>query len=79
MVMEISQRVTGAEHPDTLTSMSDLALTYSNQGKWKEAEELDAMEMEISRREPLQSFFDNKNVPPQKYALMYYVHLAEIS
>jgi hypothetical protein len=35
-------RVLGDEHPDTLTSMADLASTYRNQGRWKEAEELDA-------------------------------------
>src|SRR3954469_21221439 len=28
----------GAEHPDTLTSMANLASTYRNQGRWKEAE-----------------------------------------
>ncbi|KIL63232.1 hypothetical protein M378DRAFT_80078, partial [Amanita muscaria Koide BX008] len=30
----------GEKHPDTLTTMSNLALTYSNQGKQKEAESL---------------------------------------
>jgi hypothetical protein len=28
----------GADHPDTLTSMANLASTYSNQGRWEEAE-----------------------------------------
>ena len=27
--------VLGEEHPSTLTSMNNLALTYSNQGRWK--------------------------------------------
>jgi len=30
----------GAVHPDTLTSMANLASTYRNQGRWKKAEEL---------------------------------------
>jgi hypothetical protein len=29
------------EHPDTLRSMSNLAATYKNQSKWKEAEALE--------------------------------------
>jgi hypothetical protein len=42
-------RVLGDEHPDTLTSMADLASTYSNQGRWKEAEELEVRVMELGR------------------------------
>jgi hypothetical protein len=38
--METRKRVFGQEHPDTLTSMANLALTYWKQGRWKEAEEL---------------------------------------
>ncbi|SCO87692.1 uncharacterized protein FRV6_11819 [Fusarium oxysporum] len=34
-------KVLGEAHPDTLTSMANLASTYWNQGRWKEAEELD--------------------------------------
>src|SRR5947199_422365 len=33
-------RVLGAEHPSTLTIMANLASTYRNQGRWKEAEGL---------------------------------------
>ncbi|KAF6803318.1 Kinesin light chain 5, partial [Colletotrichum plurivorum] len=40
----------GEEHPDTLTSMANLASTYRNQGRWKEAEELDVRVMETSLR-----------------------------
>jgi Tetratricopeptide repeat len=36
------KRVLGAEHPDTLTSMGNLASMYRNQGRWEEAEELQA-------------------------------------
>ena len=33
-------RVLGAEHPDTLSAMENLAATYRDQRRWKEAEEL---------------------------------------
>ncbi|OCK72799.1 hypothetical protein K432DRAFT_430890, partial [Lepidopterella palustris CBS 459.81] len=40
-VMGTRKRVLGDEHPDTLLSMGNLASTYRNQGRWKEAEELE--------------------------------------
>jgi hypothetical protein len=40
----------GHEHPDTLTSMGNLASTYGNQGRWKEAEELEVQVMETFKR-----------------------------
>ena len=49
-VMRISKRVLGEEHPDTLTSIANLASTYRNQGRWKEAEELFVQVIEISKR-----------------------------
>jgi hypothetical protein len=48
--METRKRVLGAEHPDTLTSMANLASTYRNQGRWSEAEELQTTELEICSR-----------------------------
>ncbi len=39
----------GADHPDTLTSMANLALTYSNQGRWDEAERLEVEVMEMRK------------------------------
>ena len=36
-VMETFKRVLGAEHPDTLTSMNNLAFTWKGQGQDKEA------------------------------------------
>ena len=48
--METRERVLGPEHPDTLTSMSNLASTYRNQGRWDKAEELEAQAMETRRR-----------------------------
>jgi hypothetical protein len=38
------------KHPDTLTSMANLASTYRSQGRWKEAEELEVQVMETSAR-----------------------------
>ena len=37
-VMAASSRVLGSEYPNTLTSMANLASTYLNQGRCKEAE-----------------------------------------
>ncbi len=48
--VETSLRVLGAEHPDTLSTMANLALTYSNQGRWKEAEDLGLQVLETSLR-----------------------------
>src|SRR5438045_7586665 len=48
--METSLRVLDKEHPDTLTSMNNLASTYRNQGRWKEAEELEVQVMETRKR-----------------------------
>jgi len=44
------KEILGAEHTDTLTSMANLASTYRNQGRWKEAEVLDIQVMETSLR-----------------------------
>jgi len=43
-------RVLGPEHPSTLTSMANLASTYRNQGRWKEAEELEVQVIEMRKR-----------------------------
>ena len=45
-----NQKVLGLEHPSTLTSMANLASTYRNQGRWKEAEELEVQVMETRKR-----------------------------
>ncbi|GFF85963.1 hypothetical protein IFM47457_06995 [Aspergillus lentulus] len=47
--MEVRKRVQGAEHPDTLASMGNLASIYSNQGQWKEAEDLELLVIEIKK------------------------------
>jgi hypothetical protein len=46
-VMETFKRELGVEHPDMLTSMGNLASTYGDQGRWKEAEEL---EVQVSKK-----------------------------
>ncbi len=47
-VKETSSRVLGEEHPNTLTSMANLASTY--QGRWEEAEEIQAKGFAICAR-----------------------------
>ena len=39
----------GANHPDTLTNMNNLASTLWSQGRWKEAEELEVQVMETRK------------------------------
>jgi hypothetical protein len=46
MMVERGKQFLGDDHPDTLTSMGDLASTYRNQGHLKEAEALDLVVME---------------------------------
>jgi len=48
--METSKRLLGQEHPDTLTSIGNLASTFWNQGRWKEAEDLEVQVIETSKR-----------------------------
>jgi tetratricopeptide (TPR) repeat protein len=40
----------GADHPDTLNSMANLASTYGNQGRWDAAEELEVQVMETHKK-----------------------------
>jgi len=44
--MEKSKHALGVEHPDTLRSMANLAVTYSRQGLWEEAEALEVVVMD---------------------------------
>ena len=48
--MEARKRVLGLEHPDTLTSMANLASAFWYQGRWKKAEELEVQVMETRKR-----------------------------
>ena len=45
-VLECTRRTYGEDHPDTLSSMANLATTYGNQGQWAEAEQLDLQVIE---------------------------------
>ncbi|MCJ1233686.1 hypothetical protein MMC14_001644 [Varicellaria rhodocarpa] len=47
---EIRLKILGAEHPDTVNSMADLAWIYSLQGQRKEAEKLIIKVIEIRKR-----------------------------
>jgi hypothetical protein len=49
-IMETKERVLGEEHPDTLTSMANLAVTYRNQERWTHADELQLEVMETRKR-----------------------------
>ena len=40
-VRETPKAILGDGHPDTLTSMANLASTYWNQGRWEEVEKLE--------------------------------------
>ncbi|KAF8333800.1 hypothetical protein F5887DRAFT_1079968 [Amanita rubescens] len=53
-VMEASKEKLGSQHPDTLTSMANLASTYRNQERWDEAEKL-FVEVVKARKEKLGS------------------------
>ncbi|GFP58624.1 kinesin light chain [Trichoderma asperellum] len=46
---DIRRELLGHDHPDTLTSMANLALTYWKQGRWKEAEDLEVQVMETRK------------------------------
>lgn len=49
-ILRIEQRMLGAEHPTTLRTMSDLAGTVSDQGRWNEAEAMQAQVLDIRER-----------------------------
>ena len=49
-VMETRRRVLGEEHPSSLSSMNDLASTYSKQGPWTEAVNLIAECVQLRNR-----------------------------
>ena len=48
--METFKRVLGSKHPDTLSSIANLASTYSNQGRLVKAESLEEKVMETRKR-----------------------------
>jgi hypothetical protein len=48
-VIKTRKSLLGKAHPGTLTSISNLAATYRNQGQWKEAEELEVEVIETGK------------------------------
>ncbi|KIL55165.1 hypothetical protein M378DRAFT_91312, partial [Amanita muscaria Koide BX008] len=49
MVNARKESLGATSHPDTLTAMANLASTYRNQGRWKEAESLEVQVMETRK------------------------------
>ena len=49
-MIETRKRVLGVEHLETLTSIANLASTFWNHGRWKEAEELFVQVIETRKR-----------------------------
>ena len=49
-VLDMRKKVLGAEHPDTVKSMANLANTYFDQGRWNEAEKLEVQVLDISSK-----------------------------
>ena len=47
VVLKVQKRIVGPEHPDTLVSIDNLALTYENQEKWNEAKALQVEVLEV--------------------------------
>ncbi|KIL57586.1 hypothetical protein M378DRAFT_87700, partial [Amanita muscaria Koide BX008] len=52
-VMEARKEILGASHPHTLLAMGNLASTYRDQGRWKEAENLQVQQVMEARKEIL--------------------------
>ena len=46
---ELRRGVLGADHPDTLASLTNLASIFRNQGRWEEAEKLEVQVMEARK------------------------------
>ncbi|KAF8865625.1 HET-domain-containing protein [Acephala macrosclerotiorum] len=49
-VLETQKTVLGVDHPNTLASMANIALTYNDQGRWDQAKGLFVQVIEISKR-----------------------------
>ena len=48
--MDMTKKLHGAEHPDTLYSMTNLASIYQSQRRWNEAEQLDVQVMDMTKK-----------------------------
>ena len=49
-VLHIRKEIFGIEHPNTLSSMGNLASTYRSQGKWNEAKQLEVQVLDIRKK-----------------------------
>ena len=48
--MNMRNKLLGAKHPDTLSSMANIARIYNDLGKWNEAEKLGVQVMNIRKK-----------------------------
>jgi tetratricopeptide (TPR) repeat protein len=48
--LELGEKVLGLEHPDTLTSMNNLAVVLRSQGKYAEAKQMHRQELELREK-----------------------------
>ena len=48
--LELREKVLGPEHPDTLTSMNNLAEVLTDQGKYEAAEEMHRQVLELREK-----------------------------
>jgi tetratricopeptide (TPR) repeat protein len=48
--LELTEKVPGKEHPDTLASMNNLAEVIRHQGKYEEAEQMHRQTLELTER-----------------------------
>ena len=49
-MLKMRKKLLGAEHPDTLLSMGNLAATYSDLGNFKDAKELKIQVLDIKKK-----------------------------
>ncbi|KAI5791005.1 hypothetical protein FPQ18DRAFT_410111 [Pyronema domesticum] len=49
-VLEVQKQLLGEEHPDTVSSMNNLAINFHAQGRYREAEDLQMKVMETRKR-----------------------------
>ncbi|KAF8804338.1 hypothetical protein BYT27DRAFT_7194492 [Phlegmacium glaucopus] len=48
--MDMRKKLLGPEHPDTLSIMQNLAVTYSDQKRWTEAKQLQVQVKDIRKK-----------------------------
>jgi Flp pilus assembly protein TadD len=48
--LQLKEKLLGVEHPETLTSMNNLALALSKQGKYEEAETMHRQTLRLNEK-----------------------------